>query len=377
MRNKEMMHGLFGKLKPGNIKEFSTWQEPAKIIKTISEENKNIFRSIISFKRDTANELGLTTQKDWQRYIETHISTIARMNDIKIQNLGFVCAVHNERNHPHVHIMFWDNEQQVLKNYVSREIPNKIRRQLIKDTFEARIKEYCEEKDKGRTDIREITDEMVKEFENYIKELYPEEYKEYKKLFETFDEEEFILDQKNFKFSQERINHFADKLFMLKEKMPKSGRLAYQLLPEDTKAQVDALVIEMLKDNYALRRSVKLYIDSKMSMAMLYTSDKKYLKAQKKKFQKEAEKLIANRVLGTIRILLRKEMEIKKVDFLKNQKRYYTEQLFAGLIDMFQMKGNSIDKRVDDLKDKVMSTELSKLAKKEYYLKNKDKGMDL
>lgn len=377
MHNEEMKHGLFGKLCPGDTHEFETWKEVASYVWQLSEKNINIYRSIISFNRDTANELGLITQKDWQKYIETHILTIAQINNIKVQNLGFVCAVHNEQHHPHIHIAFWDKEQQILCNFTSKEIPNKIRKQLIKDTFEGRIKEYCEQKDQGRTKIREVTDKMVVEFEKYINELYSKEYKEYKKLFETFDEDTIFANPSYARFNTGHITAFADKLFKLKEHIPKTGRLAYQFLPEDTKAEIDTFVIELLKSNSTLRQSVKLYVDSKMNMAMLYSNDKRYLNSQKKQFQKEAEKLIANRILVVIRLLLKKEMEVAKADYTEAQKHYYAEQLFIGLLDLFGRKVISNDRKFRDLNGKAMSTELSKQARKEYYLRNKDKGIEL
>ncbi len=70
------------------------------------------------------------TVNNWQRYVEKHILTIARQNSIKAENLCWACAVHNERDHPHVHIVFWDKSAQIRNLYTHPAIPNNIRKQL-------------------------------------------------------------------------------------------------------------------------------------------------------------------------------------------------------------------------------------------------------
>ena len=52
-----MRHGLFGKLEPGQLIEFESWQEVAKEVKELSYKKVNIFRSIISFAPKTAEEV--------------------------------------------------------------------------------------------------------------------------------------------------------------------------------------------------------------------------------------------------------------------------------------------------------------------------------
>ncbi|HEX2986164.1 MAG TPA: hypothetical protein VHO71_05045 [Caproiciproducens sp.] len=71
-----------------------------------------------------------------------HIMTLAQKNGIRTENLSWVAAHHNGRGHPHLHVVFWDKNQKLMKNYVSPKIPNSIRIQLIKDTFPEKIAEY-------------------------------------------------------------------------------------------------------------------------------------------------------------------------------------------------------------------------------------------
>lgn len=372
MKNEGMAHGLFGKLEPGEMKQFDTWKEVASHVYYLSKEGKNIYRSIISFERTTARELDLIRQKDWQQYIEAHIATLAEKNGIKIQDLGYACAVHDERHHPHLHTVFWDKTQKVSKNYVHPSVPNAIRKQLIKDTFAARIREYYAEKDAARDAVREITDKEVAEFEQYIKEVRPKDYEQIKDWFETFDEDAIYSDPIYSVFNDRSMLPLVKMLFEIKDMIPQNGRIAYKLLPNEVKVKIDELVIALLKNNAGLRRAVNRYVESKMNLVKLYGNDNKYLSSKRKEFQKEAERLIANRITQTVKALCQKERDIC---FTEEERRYYTEELIVGLLEMFSRLSYGNDRRLED-GQKAMSTELSKLARKEKYLEIKDKGWE-
>lgn len=372
MKNEGMLHGLFGRLEPGDMKQFDTWKEVASHVYKLSKEGKNIYRSIISFERNTARELDLNHQEDWRKYIEAHIATLAKKNDIKIQNLGFACAVHDERHHPHLHIVLWDKSQKVSKNYVHKSIPNAIRKQLIKDTFATRIREYYAEKDAARDAVRDITEKEILEFEQYIKEIRPKEYDHIKSWFETFDEDAIYSDPIYGIFNDKAMLPLIKMLFEIKDMIPPSGKITYKLLPEEVKRKIDELVIAMLKSNAGLRRAVNRYIESKMNLVKLYGSNKKYLTGKRKEIQKEAEQLIANRITRTVKALCQKE---RSNCYTQEEQQYYTEQLFIELLEMFSRLSYGNDRRFES-GQKVMSTELSKLARKEKYLELKDKGWE-
>ncbi|MED1800114.1 hypothetical protein [Brevibacillus porteri] len=105
-------YGLFGKIRPGTLQDFESWQEVARLARQISREGKNMYRSVISFQTEIALELGLTDFPDWQQYIEQHIATIAAQNQIKIENVCWAAAFHNEKNHPHLMWCFGINRKQ-------------------------------------------------------------------------------------------------------------------------------------------------------------------------------------------------------------------------------------------------------------------------
>jgi len=412
LHNKNMLHGLFGKMDQSkDIQLFQTWQEIAKQARELSTKNTNIFRSVVSFNRTTANELGLKTQKSWQIYIEQHISEMAEQNNIKIENLQWACAVHDERHHPHCHVVFWDKNQQVMKKSTPSTIPNTIRQNLIKNTFEYRIKEYFErqgkvgnsirkslikstfkdefdnlymEKEQSEKEIKNITNQMVTEFEKYMKEIYPQECEDLKKVFETFDEDSIDSDPIYNCFNSEIIKELGSRLFELKEIMPRRGRLDFQFLLSDIKEEVEKYVLLLLENNKSLSKIVKLYINSKLKILQMYTNDSKTINKARTDYKKEARKLIANRVLTVIKKLLKeeknfstgnsdKDLKEKKIQKYQDYREYQTERLLLDLLDIFSCKCVSNDRVKNEFGKMALSTELSKRARKEYYLAHKDK----
>ena len=97
VKNEGMRHGLFGKLESGAVKEFDTWQEAARLVRELSYRRVNMYRGIISFSPETAAELGLSDHKAWEDYIDRHILTLAKFNGIRVQDLQWVAAHHNEK----------------------------------------------------------------------------------------------------------------------------------------------------------------------------------------------------------------------------------------------------------------------------------------
>ncbi|MFQ7747309.1 MAG: hypothetical protein ACLRJV_08755 [Eubacteriales bacterium] len=52
-------------------------------------------------------------------------------------------------------------------------IPDKIRRQLIRDTFADKIQAYCEAKQRAREQLTAAAVDLVDEFEQYMERLHP------------------------------------------------------------------------------------------------------------------------------------------------------------------------------------------------------------
>ena len=274
---------------------------------------------------------------------------------------------------PHLHVVFWDDsdERAKIKNpFTHPSVPNNIRRQMIKDTFAHRIQAYGAEKTKAAAGMRKISDSLVDDFERHIRLLGN---KRYQKLREEYDLDAELAE--DFDFSDNMLNETADRVFRLKSALPPKGRIAYQLLPEELKKQVDVLTAYLPSRVPELKKLRTDYVESKMKMVHLYGGSGEYLSSQRKKFEAEADKIIANRILGMVKTLNRLDDEGRKAEYREGRKKYHVEQMLLEMLDMLSsMVGNSC-RRYDDF-EKAWQGELSKEARKELYLKYQDKGYE-
>ena len=179
---------------------------------------------------------------------------------------------------------------------------NAIRKQMIKDTFSEKILAFAKQKDEAIKNMRQITNELVAEFENDLRCRNPGRYKMAGKVLE--DELEMGIS-----FDTKVLEQLADKLFALRDLIPEQGRIAYQLLPQDCKEMTDQLVEFLLSEVPEIRKCFDCYVDAKYKLSELYATDNKWLKSQKEKYEKEAKKILANRILSGVKTICRLEKE--------------------------------------------------------------------
>ncbi len=367
LKNENMDHGLFGKLEPGAVTEFEDWKDVAKLSYANSKKGIVMYRSVVSFAEDTAKELLLKDQKSWQRYMENHIMTIAEKNGIKRENMQWAAAVHGEKRHPHIHVVFWDKTVRAKNPFTPPQIPNAIRKQLIKDTFAEKILAFAKEKDMAVKEIRRITDELVEKFEEELRCKSPGRFKKAEKWLEEELEQGVSFDKKT-------LEELSDRLFALRAMISENGRITYQFLSPESREKTDELVQFLLLEIPEIRKCFERYVDAKCSMAGLYAADDEWLLQQKKKFEKEAEKMLANRVLFGVKAICRLEQEEHGEAYLKSRREYLASRIIMEALDMLAQMAWKQEEDFDS--GRMISAELSKEAKKEIFLKNQDKGYE-
>ncbi|HBF15387.1 MAG TPA: hypothetical protein DDW30_06865 [Clostridiales bacterium] len=65
----------------------------------------NLWTVIISLSREDAERLGFDTATRWRDFLRSERSEIAEQFHIPQGNLRWYAAFHNEKHHPHVHLM--------------------------------------------------------------------------------------------------------------------------------------------------------------------------------------------------------------------------------------------------------------------------------
>lgn len=358
MKNSLSGHGLFGNAETGETSAIENLHKMQKLILQKSREKKNIHRGVISFTAETARQLDLNSKDDYLKLVKQNIHIIAEKNGIKIENLKWVAAAHNERTHPHLHIMFWDKVQTMPQSYTSPKIPNEIRKQLIKSIFAEELKAFYEEKTKSEISLRQISDSLVEEFEHSMSALCPGEYREIKE----FIEDDIGTYKWNNEFKETKVAVLAKELFKLKAKLPQKGRLGFQFLPPDAKDEMIKFVEGLIASNEQLQGMLSLYVDSRLNLVEVYSDNIKLYEKAAKEYTDEAKKLIANRILKSIKAIGQKEQEFKNHELKRSMKHAFIKELG---FEVFNILGRITKMNHKNSKSQFMfSTELSKQARK-------------
>lgn len=94
---------------------------------------------------------------------------------------------------------------------------------MIRDTFAEKILAYCEAKQRARERLATAAIDLVDEFEQYMEQLHPTEYKRLRETFGHITDDELGAASLDGVLSADRLARFIPGLFALKEKMPKKA----------------------------------------------------------------------------------------------------------------------------------------------------------
>ncbi len=362
--NENSSHGLFGRLSQGSLVEFPSCYSVAGLASQNSKKGITMLRGDISFKEETAKEVGLLNKQDFQIYAEKHIFTLAEKNKIPMKNLQWAAAFHDKKGQPHLHIVFWDKDPQIQKQFVHPSIPNKIRQQLIHDTFGDKIFELGELKNELTKKIRFETKCLGSSVVETVGLLGKKRYDLIRGVYrEGLGEEPLTLSNKS-------LNIITPPLFQLKEMIPKNGRLNYQLLPNNVKDHVNLMVETLLTESPELAQTVEKYINTRIQQAEIYG---RVSPEKKLSYEKEAEKMIANGVMNMLRSINHLEWEFQREVQKEEEREFITDQMIGSLMELFREKKENLGRSREGSKK---WNSLSKEARKEYALRNQDKGYE-
>lgn len=183
----EPENGLFGVINGEYSDSYST-VEMQKYVRKISTPHRNVFHSIFSFTPESAAEAGLNSLDDWEKWVKYHISDIATGMNMKIENIEYLAAVHLKEGQPHVHIMWWDIQHQVLINKVDPLICDKIRIDAIRSTYRDLFTEIYNKEEIMRRSMRKKIGEYTIQnvingaADNYTSNIYAALYQLYREL---------------------------------------------------------------------------------------------------------------------------------------------------------------------------------------------------
>ena len=267
-------NGLFGKFGGKTFTDNISTKAAEKYVAAISREGKTVFRSCISFTPQRAAMLRLEKNIDrWEEFAKYHIYTIAKNNGIGMRDIEYLAAVHDKEGQPHIHIVFWNKNQQVGVNYVNPKVCGNIREEIETNAFGELAEEMnIEEETESLVDNPSYT---IDNGDSIRKALISSTFGNEKKAqFDIQNKmlEYFICGAEN---AVDQIKGFPELIAMFDEiagSVPKKGRLSYGYMPQGVKKLIDDLSDKLMDMFPELKDVFEGYLTSKKQVAEMYNS---------------------------------------------------------------------------------------------------------
>ena len=198
-------HGLFSNAKNTDLEK--TMQE-------VGSHPAPVWTFIYSLKREDAVRLGYDSAESWRKLLLAHQTELAEAMKIPPNQFRWCAAFHDEKHHPHVHLMVWSADPK--QGYLTEKGIEAMRSKLTNDIFKDELLHLYKQKDLSYQEVREAAQEAMGEL---IREM-----------------ESGICD----------CPVIEEKLITLAETLKNTkGKKVYGYLKKPVKAQVDAIVDEL------------------------------------------------------------------------------------------------------------------------------------
>ena len=272
--------GLWGHLPgDGGIRIQNDLEYAKRVVREASQDH-TLYRAIISVGKKDAQEQGLYSRERWEQLVNDHIGSIAKEMDIKPENLCWCASMHYKKNHPHTHILFWDNGDQPRPEYIPKEIfdqkMERIRAEFSGDIHQEEIREVQKEQREQIKGMRAAVQAMCRE---------------------ANPEKALNLDQL---YTGDKLEGLAKGMYELIRDMPSKGSLRYAYLPPAYKEKVNRLIQDCLEVP-ELAKELGRYQAFSRQISELYSNGGESTAEKLENARKKLYKELGNQVMDAVR----------------------------------------------------------------------------
>ena len=118
-----------------------------------------VWTFIYSLKREDAARLGYENGESWRRLLLAHQTELATAMKIPPSNFRWCAAFHDEKHHPHIHMMAWSADPE--QGYLTEKGIEQMRSQLSNDIFRDELLSLYQEKDLSYQKVRDAAMEAM------------------------------------------------------------------------------------------------------------------------------------------------------------------------------------------------------------------------
>ena len=212
----------------------------SQVQKEMNEHPGNIWTHIISLRREDAERLGYNTTDAWMHLLRSHRNMIAQQMKIAPENFRWYAAFHNEGHHPHVHMVAYSVDPN--EAYLSTKGIETIKINLAQEIFRQELMQIYQKQSDLRDELRQESRDRITQIVDAINHG-------------SFDNPQM----------QMMLVQLADRLAKAK------GKKQYGYLNAGTKKLVDAIVVELTKDNH-IQELYSLWYEQKEDVLRTYTN---------------------------------------------------------------------------------------------------------
>ena len=209
--------------------------------KELNQYQGNLWTVIISLSREDAERLGFDTAARWRDFLRSECSEIAEQFHIPQGNLRWYAAFHNEKHHPHVHLMVWSEDEK--EGYLSEKGIEKLRSSFAKSIF---VQDWCNVYDRYTEARNTLRQESRERMRKIIRAINAGTY-------ENKTIENLLLQ-------------------LVRQLSTTTGKRQYGYLKPELKRLVDAIVMEFSKDP-RIAELYDLWYDQKESGIRFYQDE--------------------------------------------------------------------------------------------------------
>ncbi|MGG3471575.1 MobP3 family relaxase [Neobacillus pocheonensis] len=289
-------HGLFSSLgeKPG-LKE---------IQKELEQHKGVVWRIVLSLTEEDAKRLDLADRKSWEDALRASVPEAAQKMGIGETNLRWVGAFHQEKGHPHVHLVLWEKVPQRRKGTLSKGERIDVKKTFMKEVYGQEQTQLYQEKTAMRDLIRDISKDNLVSTVDILREIRKLQ-SEIKLENESIGAAKTPIPPKLYPEDQRAIVNRIQELGMI---MPDKGRIAFKYMPENVKETVTNTTKWILQQP-SFQESVNRYYNAVEGMTRQYTFKENDIQRAKEKAMNDLEKRVSQ-------LVLRAAAESKKDVFL-------------------------------------------------------------
>ena len=150
MAERPRSHGLFSA------------DSPADLEKTMEEINGHtglVWTFVYSLKREDAHRLGYENSESWRKLLLAHQIELAQAMKISPKNFRWCAAFHDEKHHPHIHMMAWSANPK--QGFLTEKGIEKMRSQLSNEIFRDELLSLYQQKDLSYSQVRDAAVETM------------------------------------------------------------------------------------------------------------------------------------------------------------------------------------------------------------------------